>query len=99
MCRSSCPDASDSYGYTSPRCVPPCRNLHNKQRWADGKVPCDKTIKILVMRVAILEKEWVAKMGLGSGLEESQEGELKLEMVMGNDKPYKVYIVQPFCKQ
>ena len=51
------------------------------------------------MQVAILEKEWVAEMGLGSELEESQEGESKLETVIGDNKPYKVYIIWSSCEQ
>ena len=49
------------------------------------------------MWVAISEREWVVKMGLGSELGESWEGEPKLKMVIGNDKPYKVYIVLSSC--
>ena len=40
-----------------------------------------------------MEKEWVLKLEPGNKLEESQEGKQKLETVVGDSKPYKVYIV------
>ena len=50
------------------------------------------------MWVVISEKEWVVKTELENELEESWEGELKLEIVVSNNKSYKVYIVQSSCE-
>ena len=78
--------------YIFLRCVLPHRNLCNKQHQVDGRALCDKMIKTLLMWVVISEKEWVVETELENEPEESWEGELKLEMVVSNNKSYKVYV-------
>ena len=55
-------------------------------------------IKTLAMGVVTSEKEWVVEMGLENEPEENREGELKLETVNDDNKPYKAYIVWSSCK-
>ena len=98
MYRFWCPGAIDSHGYISPKHAHPHRIPCIEQYQFGERVPYGKRTMISVRGAEILEKELAVKKEQGSKLEESQEGESKLEMVSGVNKPDRACIVPPVYK-